>query len=76
MSWARDALLALKRIILLEDRIKTLTEQTTKLVDTCQEMDRRLVRLEAKFELLERMASGGGARRSLPEKTQTPRGTE
>jgi hypothetical protein len=68
MSWARDALLALKRIILLEERITSLTEQSKQLMDACTDMDRRLVRLEAKFELLERMASPS-SRRALPEKT-------
>ncbi len=57
MSWARDAFDALKRIILLEERITGLTEQSKQLMDTCKDLDRRLVRLEAKFELLERMSS-------------------
>ena len=67
MSWALDSLAAIKRIILLEDRIKNLTEQSQRLMDTCQDLDRRLNRLEAKFELLERMAVP--RRRSLPEKS-------
>lgn len=66
MSWALDSLAAIKRIILLEDRIKNFTEQSMRLMDTCQDLDRRLIRLEAKFELLERMAAS--SRRSLPEK--------
>ena len=68
MSWALDSLAAIKRIILLEDRIKTLTEQSQRLMDTCQDLDRRLIRLEAKFELLERMASP--VRHSLPAKSE------
>ncbi len=67
MSWAVDSLVAIKKIILLEDRIKNLSEQSQRLLDTCQDLDRRLIRLEAKFELLERMAAP--ARRSLPEKS-------
>jgi len=59
VSWARDALIALKRIMLLEERIVSLTEQSK----------RRLVRLEAKFDLLERMAVSP-SRRALPEKSQ------
>ncbi len=69
MTWARDALAALKRIILLEERITNLTSQSKQLMDACGEMDRRLVRLEAKFELLERMAAPT-SRRALPEKTE------
>ena len=68
MSWALESLAAIKRIILLEDRIKTLTEQSKTLLDTCQDLDRRLIRVEAKFELLEHMAAP--SRRSLPEKTE------
>jgi hypothetical protein len=69
MSWARDALVSLKKIILLEERIANLTEQSKQLMDTCGDLDRRLIRLEAKFELLERMAAPA-ARRSLPEKSE------
>ena len=68
MSWALESLAAIKRIILLEDRIKTLSEQSERLMDTCRDLDRRLIRLEAKFELLERMATPG--RRSLPGKSE------
>lgn len=69
MSWALESLAAIKRIILLEDRITSLTEQSKHLMDTCQDLDRRLIRLEAKFELLERMATPG-RRRELPEKSE------
>lgn len=69
MSWGRDALVALKRILLLEERIASLTEQPKRLMDTCKDLDRRLHRLEAKFELLERMAASA-SRRALPEKTE------
>jgi len=69
VSWARDALIALKRIMLLEERIVSLTEQSKQLMDACTDMDRRLVRLEAKFDLLERMAVSP-SRRALPEKSQ------
>jgi hypothetical protein len=68
VSWTRDALAAIKRIILLEDRITRLTKQAEELMEVCTDLDRRLVRIEAKFELLERMAAPG--RRSLPDKTE------
>ena len=68
MGWTRDALVAIKRIILIEDRITSLSKQAEGLMDVCKDLDRRVVRLEAKFELLERMAAPG--RRSLPEKTE------
>jgi hypothetical protein len=69
MSWARDALASLKRIILLEERIANLTVQSKLLMDAYGDLDRRLIRLEAKFELLERMAAPA-ARLSLPEKSE------
>jgi len=68
MSWASESLAAIKRIILLEDRIKTFTEQSKQLMDVCQDLDRRLIRLEAKFELLERVAARRG--RELPGKSE------
>jgi len=67
MGWTRDALVAIKRIILIEDRSTSLCKQAVELMDVCKDLDRRLVRQEAKFELLERMAAP--SRRSLPEKT-------
>ncbi len=66
MSWARDAVTALRKMILIEDRIAQLSDQVKQLAELYGDVDRRLVRLEAKFELIERL---GGARvRSLPEK--------
>ena len=66
MSWPRDAFEALRQILLIENRINTMTGTVKELALSCQEMDRRLIRLEAKFELLERMATP--SRRALPEK--------
>ncbi len=57
MNWARDAFDALKRLILLEERITGLTEQSKQLMDTCKDLDRRLLRVEAKFELIEKVAT-------------------
>ena len=64
MSWAFEALAALKRIMLLEERITNLTAESKLLMDPCKDMDRRLIRLEAKFELIERVSSV--QRRALP----------
>lgn len=68
MSWPRDAFEALRKIVLIDDRINGLTGTVKELALLCQDLDRRLNRLEAKFELLERMATP--VRRSLPEKTE------
>ena len=67
MSWASEAVAAIRKIVLIEDRVERLADQTEALAGKCQELDLRLARLEAKFELIERMASG--RRRALPEKT-------
>ena len=67
MSWASDAYTAVRKIILIEDRVETLTVQVKDLAASYAELDRRLIRLEAKFELIERAA---GVRRSLPERSE------
>ncbi len=68
MSWPRDAFEALRQIVLIDQRINGLTDTVKELATTCQDLDRRLTRIEAKFELLERMAAP--SRRTLPEKSE------
>ena len=68
MSWARDAVAAIRKIVLIEERMEALTAQVKHLADGYTDVDRRLVRLEAKFDLLEKMAARG--RRALPAKSQ------
>jgi predicted RNase H-like nuclease (RuvC/YqgF family) len=68
VSWPRDAFAALRQIVLIDNRINSLSDQVKELAAACQDLDRRLIRLEAKFELLERMAAP--ARRALPEKSE------
>jgi hypothetical protein len=48
--------------------VKNLTAQVKALADSYAELDRRLIRLEAKFALIEHV--GGAARRALPEPKQ------
>ena len=69
MSWARDALSAIRKIVLIEDRMEALTAQVKHLADGYTDLDRRLVRLEAKFDLIEKMAAPG--RRALPAKSRS-----
>jgi hypothetical protein len=64
VSWAFEALAALKRVMLLEERITNLTAESKRLLDVCTELDRRLIRLETKFELIEHVSSVRG--RALP----------
>jgi hypothetical protein len=68
MSWATDAYAAIRKIVLLEDRMEALATRVDGLATSFGELDRRLIRLEAKFELLERMASR--PRRALPEEKE------
>ncbi len=68
MSWARDAVAAIRKIVLIEDRMEALTSQVKHLADGYTDLDRRLVRLEAKFDLMEKMAAPG--RRALPAKSR------
>lgn len=69
MSWARDAVSAIRKIVLIEDRMESLTVQVKDLADGYMDVDRRLVRLEAKFDLIEKMAAPG--RRALPAKSRS-----
>lgn len=49
--------------------MEALTAQVKHLADGYTDVDRRLVRLEAKFDLMEKMAARG--RRALPAKSQS-----
>jgi predicted nucleic acid-binding Zn-ribbon protein len=69
VSWARDAVAAIRKIVLLEDRMEALTAQVRHLADGYTDLDRRVVRMEAKFDLIEKMAARG--RRALPAKSQS-----
>jgi negative regulator of replication initiation len=68
VSWARDAVAAIRKIVLIEDLMETLTAQVKTLAESYTDIDRRLVRIEAKFELIEKM--GAARRRELPAKSQ------
>ena len=68
MSWATEAVGAIRKIVLIEDRMERVANQVNQLAETCQNLDRRLVRLEAKFELIEKVATT--RRRSLREKSE------
>jgi hypothetical protein len=68
VSWPREAFEALRQIVLIDHRVSDLTDRVKTIATTCEELDRRLNRLEAKFELIERMAVP--ARRALPEKSE------
>ena len=64
MTWAGEALAAIRKIVLIEERIGSLTDQVKVLADSYVELDRRLLKMEAKFELLETLS--GRQRKALP----------
>lgn len=68
MSWAINAFAAFKRIVLLEERISNFSCESKALMESCKDLDRRLVRLEAKFELMEHLSlrAGRAKPRRLP----------
>jgi len=61
MSWASEAYAAIRRIILLEDRVEGLTAQAKDLASSYAQLD---IRREAKFEPIEHVGAAG--RRALP----------
>jgi hypothetical protein len=64
VTWAGEALAAIRKIVLIEERIGGLTEQVKVLADSYVELDRRLLKMEAKFELLENLS--GRQAKALP----------
>lgn len=69
MSWAGEAVAAIRKMVLIEDRVERLTDQVKQITESCQELDRRLIRLKAKFEVIERVAAT--RRRRIRRKSET-----
>ncbi len=67
MSWAGEAVAAIRKMVLIEDRMSGLTELVRKLAEAYNELDRRLLRVEAKFELIGHL--GSARRQALPAKS-------
>jgi SMC interacting uncharacterized protein involved in chromosome segregation len=63
MSWAAEALAALRKIITLEERVVTLADDMRDFSQIVHDLDRRLVKLETKFEVYERISEKGRGRR-------------
>jgi hypothetical protein len=71
VTWAGDALAAIRKIVLIEERIGSLTERVKVLTDSYVELDRRLLKMEAKFELLETLS--GRQIQALPASASRPK---
>jgi len=77
VTWAGEALAAIRKIVLIEERVSSLSEQVKRLADSYVELDRRVLRLEAKFELIERFSArqekaqpAGSRAKQKPRKSQ------
>ncbi|MGH9816990.1 MAG: hypothetical protein ACRD5F_03505 [Candidatus Acidiferrales bacterium] len=57
MTWVSDVMEGLKRIVLVEERLDTLTKKCDALASLYDAINQRMARLEGKFELLERIGS-------------------
>jgi len=64
MIAARDVVEALRKIFVMDERIGRLSEEVKFLAERYEDLDRRLARLEGKFELLESL--GAPRRKRLP----------
>lgn len=62
MTWLREVGAALQKAILMEERMSTMSERVTRLALLYEDLDRRLARIEGKFELLEKMGAPRGRR--------------
>ncbi|ALA58351.1 hypothetical protein [Nitrospira moscoviensis] len=67
MSWAGDALAALRKIITLEERVTTLSDDIHELTRMLRDLDHRLVKMETKFEVYERLSDKPRSRRLPPQ---------
>lgn len=75
MSGIRDALKAIRRAILLEERITSQSKKLEQLALSVVEMDKRLAALEGRMDgfLAAASAFGGGARRPAKLIEATPK---
>jgi len=63
VSWAADALAALRKIITLEERVVTLADDMQEIGRIVRDLDRRMVKLETKLEVYERLGEKTRPRR-------------
>jgi len=66
MSWASDAIAALRKILVLEERMVTLSDDLKEIAKLTKDLDRRLIKLETKWEVYEKL-SQKVPKRQLPE---------
>jgi hypothetical protein len=71
VSWGGEAVAAIRKIVLSEDRVAQLADRVDRLANSYAALDRRMLKIEAKFELLERMAAAT-PRSARPRRAQLP----
>jgi acyl carrier protein phosphodiesterase len=57
VTWAGEAIAAIRKMVLIEDRMNGLSDQVKRLAASYEDLDRRLHRLEAKFEFIEHVGA-------------------
>ncbi len=60
---------ALKKVILIEERVQSLSDKTLRLASEVQDIDKRLVALEAKFDLMIQIAGSRNGQTLVERKT-------
>lgn len=63
MSWASDAVAALRKILILEERVITLSEDMKDLAKLTKDLERRLLKMETKLEIYEELSEKARKRR-------------
>jgi len=56
MSWASDAIAALRKILVLEERVVTLSGDLKDMATLITDLDKRLLKLETKWEVYEKLS--------------------
>lgn len=67
MSWATEAFNALKKIILLEERVGQLADRVDALSGLMAGVDRRVIRIETKLDVYESLSKPRKSPKQLPE---------
>ena len=65
MSWASEAVAALRKILVLEERVVTLSDDFKEMAHLLKDLDKRMLKLETKWEVYEKL-SQKEERRRLP----------
>ena len=63
MSWASDAVAALRKILILEERVINLSEDMKDLAKLTKDLERRLLKMETKLEIYEELSEKTRKRR-------------